>query len=436
MLAPLNSTMIAVALPGIMEEFDVGVGRAGWLVIAYLLAMASLQPLGGKIGDRLGRRPLVIYGLALFGLVSLGASAAPNLWVTLVFRVLQAVCAALILPNAAALARIVVPEARRGTGFGLIGVAVGIAAASGPPLGGVLVETAGWRSIFYVNVLLVTPALFLGWRWLPADDRAEDTGRFDVAGAIMLPAVLIGTAVVLMSLGRDVGVSTQIVVGLATLALAVVFVRHELRHRDPVFEPRLFRNRAFAAAGGGVGLSNLAMYTLLLSVPILLDARGDTSTLETGLVLTALSASMIVVAPAGGMLADRFGRRAPTVAGLALATLGTVPIALVGAEVGIPTLIAGLTVVGIGLGVATPGLQTTAVESVSQHRAGMASGLYSTSRYLGSIVGSAILTGLLVTQRGDVDGLDTVFAIVLVASILATVVTLGLRARPSMFLAE
>ena len=91
MLAPLNSTMIAVALPGIMEEFDVGVGQASWLVTAYLVAMASLQPPGGKIGDRLGRRPLVIYGLALFGLVSLGASAAPNLWVTLVFRVLQAV---------------------------------------------------------------------------------------------------------------------------------------------------------------------------------------------------------------------------------------------------------------------------------------------------------------------------------------------------------
>jgi DHA2 family methylenomycin A resistance protein-like MFS transporter len=178
------------------------------------------------------------------------------------------------------------------------------------------------------------------------------------------------------------------------------------------------------------------MYTLLLSVPILLDARGDISSLETGLVLTALSASLIVMAPVGGILADRFGRRAPTVAGLALAAFGTAPIALAGAEVTIPTLIAGLTVMGIGLGVGNPGLQTTAVESVSHRRAGMASGVYSTSRYLGSIVGSAVLTGLLVTQQGTVDGLDTVFVIVFVAAILATVVTLGLRARPSMALME
>ena len=431
MLAPLNSTMIAVALPEIMVDFDVGVGSAGWLVAAYLVAMASLQPLGGKFGDRLGRRPMVIYGLVFFGLASLGASAAPTLWVTLLFRVLQAASGALIIPNGIALAREVVPETRRGRGYGLIGIAVGIAAASGPPLGGLLVETAGWRSIFYVNVLLVTPALLLGWKWLPAGRRTVHSGQFDVAGAVMLLLILIGTAGALMSVGGSAGLSSQIGIVLATLGLAAVFVRHELRHRDPVFEPRLFLNRAFAAAGGGVGLSNLAMYTLLLSVPILLDARPDVSAFETGLVLTALSASMIVLAPVGGLLADKFGRRAPSVTGLALATLGTAPIALAGADVGIPTLIGGLAVVGIGLGVANPGLQTTAVESVSRRRAGMAAGLYSTSRYLGSIVGSAILTGLLVTRGGDVAGLDTVFVIVFGAATLATAVALGLRARPS-----
>jgi DHA2 family methylenomycin A resistance protein-like MFS transporter len=137
-----------------------------------------------------------------------------------------------------------------------------------------------------------------------------------------------------------------------------------------------------------------------------------------------------VLAPVGGLLADKFGRRAPTVAGLALAALGTAPIALAGADVGIPTLIGGLAVVGIGLGVANPGLQTTAVESVSHRRVGMAAGLYSTSRYLGSIVGSAILTGLLVKKGGDVAGLDTVFVIVFGAAMLATAVALGLRARP------
>ena len=436
MLAPLNSTMIAVALPDIMREFDVGVARAGWLVTGYLVAMASLQPLGGKIGDRLGRRHLVLGGLGLFGLVSLGASLAPTLWVLLLFRVLQAVAGALIIPNSVAQARQYVPESRRGRAFGLIGAAVGIAAASGPPLGGVLVEAAGWRSIFYVNLLLVLPALFLGWRWLPVGSRLVSRIHFDFAGAIILPVVLVGTAGILMSIGRGVEAALQVAGGLAIMAIAIIFVRQELRHPDPVFQPRLFRNRAFAAASLGVGLSNLAMYTLLLSVPILLAGRVDSSSLETGMVLTALSASLIILAPFGGLLVDRLGRRVPTVFGLTILTVGTVPIALAGADIALPTLVGSLAVVGIGLGMATPGMQTSAVESVPQAQAGMASGLFSTSRYLGSILGSAILVMLLEANRSEVGGLDTVFAVVLVAALLATVASFGLRARPTAVLAQ
>jgi MFS family permease len=138
MLAPLNSTMIAVALPGVMDDFDAGLASAGWLVTAYLIVMASLQPVAGKIGDRVGRRCLVLGGLTFFGLASLGAAIAPNLWLLLGFRVLQAVAGALIVPNGVALVRAVVPEARRGARFGLMGAGVAMAAALGPTVGGLL----------------------------------------------------------------------------------------------------------------------------------------------------------------------------------------------------------------------------------------------------------------------------------------------------------
>ena len=136
MLAPLNSTMIAVAMPDIMRHFDAGIATAGWLITAYLVAMASLMPLAGKIGDRFGRRRFVLGGLALFGLASLAAAAAPNLSLLLLFRVLQAVAGALIVPNGAALLRLAVPELRRGRSFGLLGAGVGLAAGLGPPIGG------------------------------------------------------------------------------------------------------------------------------------------------------------------------------------------------------------------------------------------------------------------------------------------------------------
>lgn len=251
-----------------MEEFAAGVGQAGWLVTAYLAAMASLQPLGGKIGDRFGRRPLVLGGLVFFGLASFGAALAPDLWPLLAFRVLQAIAGELIIPNGLALARSIIPEVRRGRAFGLIGAGIGIAAASGPPLRGVLVETADWRAIFYVNVVLILAALALRWKWLPSGDGAGGKGSFDLTGAIALPIILAGAAGMLMSIGRGVDPLVLAAGGLGLLAARVVFIYRELRHPDPVFQPRLFRNRAFTSAAGGIGLSNMAMYTLLLSAPL------------------------------------------------------------------------------------------------------------------------------------------------------------------------
>ena len=430
MLAPLNSTMIAVALPEVMDEFEVGLASAGWLVTAYLVAMASLLPVTGKLGDRLGHRRLFLAGLALFGVSSLAASAAPDLWVLLAFRTLQAVGAALIVPTGAALLRDAVPVERRGMAFGYIGAAVAVAAASGPPLGGVLVEAAGWRAIFYVNVLLVLPALAVGWRRLPPTLPPSLKGRFDFVGATMLVVVLVGAAALLMSLGRSPHGSVLVVGAVAVVAVGAALLLHELRHPDPVLRLRLFQNRAFAAASAGIGLGNLAMYTLLLSVPLLLVDLHDSSILHVGLVLTALSASMILLAPFGGRLADRYGRRRPTAVGLALMAVGALPIGLMGAAISLSALVVGLTLVGIGLGLATPGLQTSAVESVTSEDSGVAFGVYSTSRYLGSIVGSALLAGLLGTDRADLDGLDTVFAIVFVAAVLAAFASLGLRPRP------
>ncbi len=139
MLVPLNSTMIAVAIPDIARDFGGDAGSATWLVSGYLIAMASLQPLAGKLGDRFGRRPLILGGLAWFAAASLGAALAPSLPVLIAFRLQQAVAGALAFPNALAVVREVLPEERRGAAFGTLGSAIALAAAAGPPLGGALV---------------------------------------------------------------------------------------------------------------------------------------------------------------------------------------------------------------------------------------------------------------------------------------------------------
>jgi MFS family permease len=143
MLLPLNSTMIAVVLPGLGRDLGVDVHAGSWLVTAYLIAMASLQPLAGKLGDRYGRRPTVLGGLAAFGLASLGAALAPGIAVLVAFRVAQAAAGALVFPNAMAVVRGALPEHRRAAGYGMLGSVIGVAAAVGPPAGGALNDLWG-----------------------------------------------------------------------------------------------------------------------------------------------------------------------------------------------------------------------------------------------------------------------------------------------------
>ena len=168
LLGPLNGTMIVLALRSIADEFGISVGGATWLITAYLVGTASLNTLGGKIGDRYGRRPVMFGALIAFALLSLGAALAPSFPVLLSFRVGQAVAITLVAPNGMALLREVVPVERRASRFGLMAGGMALSAAAGPLVGGVLLAVADWRALFYVNLPVIVAALALGWRAWPA----------------------------------------------------------------------------------------------------------------------------------------------------------------------------------------------------------------------------------------------------------------------------
>lgn len=420
LLAPLNSTMIAVALPVIVDDFDTTIGTAGWLVTTYLLALAAVQPVAGKLGDRHGRRPFVIGGLAVFGLASLGAALAPSLAVLIVFRVAQAVSGAVVFPNGAGLIRELVPATRRGGAFGIVSAGIAVAAGLGPLIGGLLVSAGGWRAIFLVNVPVVAVALALAWVSVPRRPRVAPTSAFDWVGGALLVSVLAGAAAIVL----EGHASAALVAGVPLLVvLAVVFLRRELRHPDPVLQPRFFEVRAFAAANAGIATSNLAFYTVLLAAPLLLTRMHGWSSFETGVALAVLSAPMVVFSPAGGRLADRLGRRAPTVAGCAILAAGLVPPTL---DPGLDTtaLLVCLGLMGTGVGLLFAGMQVAAIEALDAKHAGVAAGVFSTSRYVGSFAGSVVLARLLATDQSD--GFQAVFAMALAAAVVSVVVSLGL----------
>jgi len=345
-LLPLNSTMLAVALPDIASGVGGGVAASSWLVTAYVVAMATLGPFAGRLGDRLGRRRVLLWGLFTFAAASAAAGVAPSLELLIAARLGQAIAGSLVFPNAIALLRDALPEGRRAAGFGLLGSAVGVAAAIGPALGGVLVGALGWRAIFLVNVPVVAGAVALSLRSLPLGAPAGEH-------ASAAPA----------------------------------------RPRWDWAQP--LRVPVFGAATAAVGLSNLAMYGTLLAVPVVLAGRPGWSAADAGLALAMLSVAMIAVAPLGGRLADRRGHRLPAAGGLALLTVAAASLAAMGAAPSAVGLAGALLLAGVGLGLANAALQTAAIEAVDARHAGVASGLFSTGRYAGSIVAALLLAALL-----------------------------------------
>ena len=423
-LVPLNSTMVAVALPDIADDLGVRPAAGLLLISAYLIVTAALQPVAGSLGDRWGRRGLVLGGVTVFGLSSVAAAAAPDLWVLVVLRCLQAAGGALALPNAAALVREALPPRQRGRAFGLVGAAATVAAAAGPPVGGLLTQWLSWRAVFLVNVPLVLAAVSAGRRSLPAAGR-QGTATFDVLGALLLLAGLAGVSTLLTTQPGG----TAAVLGVAAVAVVwAVFVPYELHCRRPALDPRLFRGRAFAAATLAVAASNLTLYVLLLAVPVLLSGEYGAATL--GLLLVPLPGACSLFSPVGGWLCDRLGRRTPAVLGLGLLTTAVVPLVALGRIPSVPVLLIVLALAGAGLGLAQPAIQTAAVEAVAPERSGMAAGAWSTSRYLGSIIGSAVLATLL-PGRPAAEAVRPVLLLAAVGAALSLAAALALPKRPA-----
>ena len=502
MLAPLNSTMIAVAIPAFLEDFGRSLAWGSWIVTSYLVAMAAVQPLGGSLGDRYGRRRLFLIGLTLFLLATVVAALSWRIEVLLVARTVQAISGAAAIPNGTALIRSLVPPERRGRAFGNVGAAIAVAAGLGPPIGGILTAALGWRWIFAANLLLLAPALVLGWR-LPADSPAPQAGRFDLRGATLLTLGLVSLVLALTiwrlpgaplalapalglfgavaaGLGPPIGGvltaalgwrwifaanilllapslvlgwrlpadspapqtgkfdlsgATLLTLGLVSLVLALtvwrlpgapfelapalglfaavaglILIRHGKHSPNPVLNLALLRARGFTPAVINVLLSNLAMYTLLLSLPLFLAGWSTWDSAKVGLLLAGLSLPTIFLSPLGGRLSDRVGRRTPVVLGACLVSLGVLPFLAIGPSWSWPLYLFPLILIGAGLGLSMAPVQATAIEAAPSSQTGQAAGLFSTMRYLGSILGSSILAAVLIGPTPPVENFLLLYA--------------------------
>lgn len=401
MLAPLNSTMIVVALPTMLADLGASLTWGSWIVVSYLVAMAAVQPLGGSLGDRYGRRRMMVLGLVGFAIATVAAALAPTVGALVVARTLQAVTGASAIPNGTALVRAALPLARQGRVLGAIGAGVGLAAAFGPPIGGFVTDALGWRWIFAVNLLVLVPAVAWAGR-LPVARPRQGAAPFDLLGSGLVLATLV-TLALAGTIWRVPGVPWWAAPGCAGVAAIGGWGlrRHVARAPAPVLDLGLFRRPGFLAAGLSILCSNLTMYTVLLAVPVFLTERAGWSARDVGLALAGMSVSMMVFGPIGGTWSDRVGRRLPAVLGTALAGLATLPLVAVSGDWGWAGFLPPLIAIGIGIGLASAPVQAAALHAAERGAAGQAAGLYSTMRYLGSILGTAAMAAVLGTAPTD-----------------------------------
>jgi EmrB/QacA subfamily drug resistance transporter len=422
LLVPLNSTMIVVALPQVARDLGVDVGDTSWLVTSYLIAMAALQPIAGRMGDRLGRRNVMLVALVFFAVASAGAAASSSILLLAVFRINQAIAAAALVPNGLGLLREAIPSGRRGAEFGIVSAATAVGATAGPLVGGLL-AAVDWRWIFFVNVPICAAGLALSWRVLPS--RApRATTRFDLIGAVWLGVVLLAAAWVLVSLGRGLDPVT-VAIGVAVLPAALALLRYESRQPDPALPPSLFRIRPFAAACATVAFQNLAMYGTFLALPVALAGAS----VRSGIALAAFSGGSIILAPLGGLAADRYGPRLPTFAGALFLGVGLMPVALSAGQLPLELLAATLAFAGIGLALTFPSMRLAAVEVVPERYAALASGVFSTSRYFGGMLGSVAIA-IALAGSVSTDSLRVLFWLFTLAAFAAAIPSLALPGQP------
>lgn len=383
-LIPINSTMIAVGLVPIAQGLNVPVASVIWVVTAYLVLMAALQPVSGKMGDMFGRRRLLMVGLSTFVVFSILAALSPYLWALLIFRSGQALGGAIIVPNAMGIIRInfVQHELRRA--LGLVGMIQGMGAAIGPLLGAALISLGGWTAIFWINVPLSILALILAQQKI-VKDAPSVAHRVDIAGAATLAGFL-----VLLALSVPHAHTAQRWLATAPAALIVLglFVWRERHAAEPIIRFPLFLKRPFLSANLAILLSNFFMYSTLLYMPLYLRHHGYGGTV-TGLLLFVFSLCMSLMSWAGSYAQRFFGSRRIVALAFAIDLIAIIWYIGLRDISALDYIMAGLVVAGLGCGVGMVSMQATALESVAPELAGVSSGIYSTFRYIGSITASA-----------------------------------------------
>ncbi|HWD85685.1 MAG TPA: DHA2 family efflux MFS transporter permease subunit [Solirubrobacteraceae bacterium] len=396
LIVGMDITIVNVALPSIHRAFNAPLDGLQWTIDAYTLVLASLLLLSGSTADRIGRKRVFMTGLVIFTIGSALCAAAPSLNLLIAARVLQAVGGSMLNPVAMSIiTNTFTDPGERARAIGVWGGVFGLSMALGPVAGGALVDSVGWRGIFWVNIPVGIAAIVLTALFVP-ESRAERARRPDPIGQVIVIVLLASLTYAIIE-GPAAGWSSPRILGFFGLAAAalIVFLAYEPRRRDPLIDPRFFRSAPFSGATVTAVSSTAALGGFLfLNTLYLQDVRGFRA-LIAGLYLLPMAVTMAVCAPLAGRIVATRGARVPLmVSGIALIAAGLLLTRLTDTA-GTGFLVLSYVIFGAGLGAVNAPITNSAVSGMPRQQAGVAAGVASTSRQVGQSLGVAIMGSVL-----------------------------------------
>ena len=429
LLNPLNSSMVSVAIPSLQHVFRLDFTGVSWIVFSFYITSAIAQPVMGKASDLFGRRKIFLTGLVIAFIASLVAPLSPTFGWLIMFRIVQAIGTSMMVAVGMAIVRIHITE-KQATALSVLSIFLSGAAAIGPFIGGVIIHWWGWPAIFYVNIPFVVVSFLLCWRNIPKDEPSTSVAvgmsfrkwfdMIDVTGILLFTVGLVAMLVGLLSAKSSGNMSLgNIIVGLIGLALLAVFVLHELKTSSPFIPLRTFvKYPAMTWVNIEFMLVNVLFYSLFFGLPSYLQMVRHVSEFQTGMLMLTLGLSSLVTSPLAGRWIDKSGPRPALLVSAILMTLGSIWLVALNHTSPVISICLALAAFGISNGLNNVGLQTALFHNTPKEMIGVASGLFNTSRYLGTII-SSLLTGIVMGGKFNSDGFR-------VLGIILTIIALSL----------
>jgi MFS transporter, DHA2 family, methylenomycin A resistance protein len=402
LVAQIDTSVVNLALKHIGADFHAGVTALQWVVDAYNLVYASLLLTTGTLADLYGRRRIFGLGIALFTLGSLVCGLAPNTETLVAGRVIAGIGAALEVPTSLAILAAAFPHSRERTwALGLWASCNGLAFIIGPTLGGILVDLAGWRSVFLLIIPVSVLALTLTVTSVPESSNPAGR-RLDLPGQGLAITALGALSLAVIEGPRWGWMSYASALSFVmSIASSLLFIRRQAGVQGALVPLPIFKNRVFSASLVVAGCMTFGMYAMLFLVPLYFQTERGNSALVAGLQLLPMSVAFVVVSQLSGKIANELGPRVPMTAGMALMGIGLLMLALIPVYESLALIEAALLIIGCGLGLNTGPVNSVAVTNVSAARSGTASGLVNTARMVGATLGVACLGALFaIFSRG------------------------------------